>query len=118
MSIRLSEKNIGDNRYYHTFRLGGGSKVTVRTTALSYENLSVIAPTMPDATWLYSSIRIAFDTTSGNLDNEQFATQENGYHWVKLTGYILTKIAPEYIDKKVLSTEGEAQVKQEGNEES
>lgn len=118
MAIRLAEKNIGEDKYIHKFRLANDSVVEVATTQAAYDNLHVVAPTLPSATWLCSSIRIGFDTPSGNLGNEEFATQENGYHWVKLTGYRLLKIDPEYIVRKVLSTEGEAWIKQEGNEES
>ena len=118
MAIRLTERNIGENKYIHKFMRPNGGIITVMTTASSYNDLVHTQPVYPDATWVMSSIRIGFDTPTGDLGNKEFATQANGYHWVKLRGYVMRKIPPEYIVGVTLSPEGAALIETEGNAES
>ena len=94
--MKLIKVNIGANKYVHKFRLEDKTVITEATTKASYDNLKdQIKPTKPDATWFMSSIRIGFDTPSGNLSDGEYATQKNGYHWVKLAGYEMWKVMPE-----------------------
>ena len=108
--MKLKKVAIGENRYVHKFKLANDSIVTVATTKASYDNLATTKPIHTSATWIMSSIRIGFDTPTGNLSDGQYATQDNGYHWVKIPGYAVTKIDPEFINNKNLSPAGEADV--------
>ena len=114
--MRLKEVSIGENRYIHKFKRANGTIVEVLALKDSYDNLAIVQPTLPDYTWISSSIRIGFGNTAGPLDDGKYATQVNGYHWVKLEGYKMKKISPEYIVKSVLSPEGELEVMAEGYE--
>ena len=108
--MKLKKVAIGENRYVHKFELANGSIVEVMALKTSYDNLATIQPTQAQATWKCSSIRIGFDTTSGNLSDGEYATQENGSHWVKIEGYDMVKISPEYIVRNNLSDEGLAKI--------
>ena len=113
--MKLTKVNIGTNRYVHKFKLSDGTIVTENTTKGSYDNLSIKGhprPVKVGATWFMSSIRIGFDTPTGGLSDNQYATQDNGFHWVKLVGHDMVKILPEYIKNSILSKEGEAKVKE------
>jgi hypothetical protein len=57
------------------------------------------------------STRIYFDTPSGELTNGLYATQANGYHWVKIAGYAITKLAPEFIVNNTISQAGIDEIK-------
>ena len=52
----------------------------------------------PSGDAVYSR-NIAFDTPSGELSDGQYATQENGFHWVKIPGYKVIKIHPDMVAK-------------------
>ncbi len=54
-------------------------------------------------TW---SKKIGFATPSKELSNNQYATQVNGHYWVKIQGWTMCKIPPEYISKGILSQAG------------
>ena len=112
--MKLTKVNIGTNRYVHKFKLSNGTVVTESTTKASYDNLSIkdsSRPVKAGATWFMSSIRIGFDTPTGELSDNQYATQDNGFHWVKLVGHDVVKVLPEYIKNDILSKEGEAKIK-------
>ena len=112
--IELTKVNIGTNRYVHKFKLSDGTVVTENTTQESYDNLSVKdspRPVKVGTTWFMSSIRIGFDTPTGELDDNQYATQANGSHWVKLVGYDMEKILPDHVKNGILSEEGQTEVK-------
>ena len=115
--MELTKVDIGDFRYFHKFELEDKTLVTEVTTKETYDNLSATTPTKIDSTYKMSSIRIGFDTPTGELGDGQYATQENGSHWVKLKGYTMIKILPEYIKDDILSNEGIVKVKRTGNEE-
>ena len=108
--MKLIKINIGANIYINKFELVDKTIVTEVTTEEIYESL--LAPTKTDAIWKQSSIRIGFDTPTGKLTDSQYATQENGFHWVKIPGYAVTKINPEFIKDDILTPEGEIDVKE------
>lgn len=110
--MELKKVAIGENIYVHKFELSDKSIITEATTKASYDNLTSIKPIKADSTWFMSSKRIGFDTPTGELSDGEYATQENGSHWVKLTGYDTVKINPEYIKNNILTKEGEAKIKE------
>ena len=110
--MELKKVNIGANRYFHKFKLADDSIVEKITTKESVDNSPVNRPTKTDATWFMSSCRIGFDTPTGELADGEYATQVNGFHWVKIVGYDAVKILPEYIKDNILSKEGEAKIKE------
>jgi len=110
--MKLKQVSIGADRYVNTFELTDKSIVTEDTTKMAYDNLTTIQPTKVDGTWLYSSTKVGFDTPTGELSDGQYATQVNGFHWVKIAGYDMVKILPEYIKSDVLSKDGEAKIKE------
>ena len=110
--MKLQKVNIGANRYVHKFKLADKTIVEETTTKTSYDNLTSTKPTKTDATWFMSSIRIGFDTPTGELSDGEYATQENGFHWVKIPGYDVEKVRPEYIKDNILSKEGETRIKE------
>ena len=94
----LRKVNIGADRYFHKFQLSDGTISYRTTTKEEYGGLNYsVKPTKTDAVWLSSSSRIGFDTPSGELDDGQYATQKNGFDWVKLAGYEMKKLMPEDI---------------------
>lgn len=110
--MKLKKVDIGANRYVHKFKLADKTIVTEIATKETYDNLATTKPTKTDATWAMSSIRIGFDTPTGELSDGEYATQENGFHWVKIAGYDMEKVLPEYIKNDILSKEGEAKIKE------
>lgn len=52
------------------------------------------------------SKQIGFLTPSKELSDKQYATQANGYHWVKIPGYSTVKVFPEHITNNTLSQAG------------
>lgn len=98
-TIKLTKVNIGPFKYYSTFKVDG----VVSAQEVAVVNLD---ETNSDPTWVSSSKCISFATPSGNLSDNQYATQTNGYHWVKIPGYTLIKIFPEHIKNNTLSLAG------------
>ena len=110
--MRLKQVKIGENLYVNKFELSDKTIITEATTKLAYDSLATATPTKTDTKWVASSIRIGFDTPTGELSDGQYATQDNGFHWVKIEGYDMVKILPEYIKNDILSKEGEAKIKE------
>ena len=108
--MKLQKVEIGSNLYVNKFELVDKTIIVEPSTKEVYDNLSVSKPTKVDAVWKMSSIRIGFDTPTGELGDGQYATQENGFHWVKLEGYDMRKINPEYIKDNILLDEGLAKI--------
>jgi len=52
------------------------------------------------------SKRIAFNTLTGKLTDGQYATQVNGFHWVKIPGYKVIKIDPGMVAKNKTTVAG------------
>ena len=116
--MKLKKVNIGANKYVHKFKLADEKVITEFTTKVSYDNLKdQIKPTKPDAAGFMSSIRIGFDTPSGDLSDGDYATQKNGYHWVKLAGYEVWKVMPEDVHNDNLSKAGEKSIKEKAGPE-
>ena len=115
--MKLQKVEIGSNLYVNKFEQVDKTITTEFISKEDYDNLSVSIPTMIDAVWKMSSIRIGFDTLTGELGDGQYATQENGFHWVKLIGYDLIKILPEFIINDILSDEGIEKIKKDSSEE-
>jgi hypothetical protein len=109
-TIKLTKVNIGSNRYYHVFKNNATGYVSeFQTTQASYNALAQYGasrPTKGGSTWVHSFSKIGFDTKTGNLSDNQYATQENGPHWVKIPDYKETKIPNQYIVNDILSEEG------------
>ena len=108
--MRVKKVSIGADRYIHKFKRDNGTIVEVLALQSSYDNLAIVQPTLPDLTWISSSIRIGFDTTNRTLSDGEYATQDNGFHWVKIADCDMVKILPEYISANKLSDEGVAKV--------
>ncbi len=110
--MKLTRVNIGSNKYVNKFEMLDETFVEEITTKEAYDNLSVITPTKTDSVWLSSAIKISFDTPTGELSDGEYATQENGFHWIKILGYAVTKINPEFIKNNILSPAGEIDVEE------
>ena len=109
MPVKLTKVEIGDFRYSYKFRLGNGNIVEVMTIAANFDALlgrDVVVPEYPDATFVGATKHISFDSPPRSLADKEYATQTNGYHWVKIEGYAMIKIAPEYIVSNSLSNAG------------
>src|SRR4030042_5996734 len=98
-TIKLTKVNIGPTRYI-VYQDGVPSEVSAEVFMVvdlegnviyNYEN------------W---NKQIGFTTPSKELSDKQYATQANGYHWVKIAGYSTIKIPPEYITNNILSQAG------------
>ena len=98
-TIKLTKVNIGPERYY------------ARMAGLLQE---IPKPAEGDMTHDYWCQQISFDTPSGFLSDNKYATQANGFHWVKINRYAMTKIVPEFIVNDILSAEGIAEIKRRG----
>ena len=112
--MKLKLVNIVDDRYFHDFRMDSDKTiVAVATTKESIDSLTIsasIMPTLSKATYVWSAAKIGFDTPTGELSDSQYATQVNGFHWVKIPGYAVIKINPEFIKNNILSPAGEADI--------
>jgi len=97
-TIKLTKVNIGPNKIYSTFNIGG--------ELVTQEVMVVPLDGELDPTFVGSATKISFATLSGNLEDNQYATQPNGFHWVKLPGYKMYKIDPGFINKNFLSQTG------------
>jgi len=115
-TIKLTKVSIGSDKHFSTFDTSGGL-VTDEITLSEYTNIFTEIPTKEDGTWRQSSTKISFDTSTGELSDKQYATQENGFHWVKIPDYAVTKIDPKFIDKDLLSADGVADVKERSEAE-
>ena len=73
----------------------------------------VVMPDYPSAAYAGSVKKIGFDSPPRTLADGEYATQENNAHWVKLRGYALIKINPEFIVNDSLSNEGKAHIEME-----
>ncbi len=97
-TIKLTKVNIGPNKTFSTFNIDG----ELVTQEVMYVPLDEeLGPTFVGA-----ATKITFATVSGNLEDNQYATQPNGYHWVKIPGWTTCKIPPEFINKNILSQAG------------
>ena len=95
-TIKLTKVNIGPERYY------------ARQAGLLQEISKPAEGTNPYEFWCQ---QISFDTPSGFLSDNQYATQANGFHWVKINKYEMIKIAPEFIVNDILSNAGIDEIK-------
>ena len=98
-TIKLTKVNIGPTRYI-VYQDGVPSEVST----------SVFMVVDIDGNTIYNysewSKQIGFATPTKTLLDKQYATQENGYHWVKIAGYSTIKIPPEHIVNGTLSQAG------------
>jgi hypothetical protein len=99
--ITLTRVNIAPSKYFATFK-GDSGIVQEEITKSQLDS----TPTKDGYIWLSSSEKIAFDTPTGMLADWQYATQSNGFHWIKIPGYTMIKIDPVYISKNILSQAG------------
>jgi len=113
--MELTKVNIGEDRYFNKFELSDKTNISEATTKEDFD--SPDEPIKEDATLIQSSIKIGFDTSTGELRDGEYATQENGFHWIKISGYAVTKINPEFIKDSILSPEGEVDVKERSEAE-
>jgi len=91
--IALQKVSVAPDKYYS---IKGGIKTEI--TEKEY-NSPIVG----------SEIRskgIAFDTPTGKLSDGQHATQENGFHWVKIAGYEVIKIDPSMVAKSKTTPAG------------
>ena len=102
MAIRLIKVDIAPSKIYSTFNVDG-----VFTTQ---EIMVVPLDGEIDQTWVRSATKITFATLTGKFSDNQYATQANGFHWVKIPNYEVIKINPEFIDKNRLSDVGIAEI--------
>ena len=91
--IALQKVNIAPSRYYS---IVDGVKTEI--TEKEYNS--------PIKEGEVRSINIAFDTPTGELSDGQYASQGNGFHWVKIQGYKLIKIDPDMISKEKTTVAG------------
>ena len=101
-TIKLTKVNIGLSKNVITVKNAQG--VTTQAEMVVDMEGNIIVP--EGSTLISSATKISFSTLSGNLEDNQYATQPNGFHWVKLPGYKMYKIDPEFISKNILSQEG------------
>ena len=109
MPVKLTKVEIGDFRYSYKFRLENGNIVEVMILGVNFDALlgrDVIIPEYPSATFIGATKHIGFDSPPRSLADKEYSTQPNGYHWVKIAGYAMIKIAPEYIVNGTLSNAG------------
>ena len=99
MPVKLTKVNIGPTRYI-VFQDGVPTEVSA--------SVFMVVDMEGNIIYNYSdwSKRIGFVTPSKSLSDKEYATQENGFHWVKLRGYAMIKINPEFITNDTLSQEG------------
>ena len=100
--MNLVKINIAPDKYVSTFKDAEDNIVKEEITEAKYSEPQV----KEDLTWVSSSRKIAFDTPTGELSDSQYATQENGFHWVKIPEYEVIKINPEFIKDNILSQDG------------
>ena len=98
-TIKLTKVNIGPTRYI-VYQDGVPSEVSA--------SVFMVVDMEGKTIYNYSdwSQKIGFSTPSKELSDKQYATQANGYHWVKIAGYATIKIPPEYITNGTLSQAG------------
>src|SRR3989304_407492 len=101
-TIKLTKVNIGPSKNVVTLKDSQG--VSSQAVMVVDMDGNIVVP--EGSTIVSSATKISFSTLSGELSNNEYATQENGFHWVKLAGYTLIKINPEYISKNILSQAG------------
>jgi len=109
MPVKLTKVEIGEFRYSYKFKLSNGNIVEVMVLGVNFDALlgrDVIIPEYPSATFIGATKHIGFDSPPRSLVDKEYATQLNGYHWVKIAGYAMIKIAPEYIVSNSLSNAG------------
>jgi|SRR3972149_10304484 len=106
-TIKLTKVNIGPSKNVVTLKDSQG----VSTQAVMVVDMdgNIVIP--EGSTFVGAATKISFSTLSGELSDNEYATQENGFHWVKIKNYAMTKIAPEYIVGDVLSNEGINEIK-------
>ncbi len=98
-TIKLTKVEIGQPRYI-IYQDGVPSEVSAEVfMVVDMEGNTVYNYD----TW---SKKIGFATLSKELADNQYATQPNGYHWVKIPGWTTCKIPPEFINKNILSQAG------------
>ena len=91
--IALAKVNIAGYKYW--------TSEDGKRTEITEEQFSA----GPTGSVVYSK-RIAFDTPTGELSDGQRATQENGFHWVKISGYVVIKIDPDMVAKDKTTVAG------------
>ena len=97
-TIKLTKVNIGPNKTYITSNIDG--------ELVTQEVMYVPLEEDLDSTFVGSATKITFATITGQLSDNEYATQANGFHWVKMPGYKMYKIDPEFISKNILSQAG------------
>ena len=106
-TIKLTKVNIAADKYFAKFDMVGYISTEEIDPSL-YSSIQI----KDGAIWVSSASKISFDTPTGNLSDNEYATQLNGFHWVKIRGYAMTKIDPGYITNNILSSAGIAEVKE------
>ena len=102
-TIKLTKVNIGPFKNVATFKDGQGVLTSSEVMVVELDG----TPTIPEgSTWIRTGRQITFSTPSGELSDKEYATQANGFHWVKIAGYRMYKIPPEYITNNTLSQAG------------
>ena len=101
-TIKLTKVNIGPSKNVVTLMDSQG----VQSQAVMVVDMdgNIVIP--EGSTFVSSATKISFSTLSGELSNKEYATQANGFHWVKLAGYTMIKIDPQYITNNFLSQAG------------
>jgi len=101
-TIKLTKVNIGPSRNVITLKDSQG--VSSQAEMVVDMDGNIVIP--QGSTLVSSATKISFSTLSKELSDKQYATQPNGFHWVKIPGYKMYKINPEYISKSILSQGG------------
>jgi len=110
--IKLTKVDIVADKYFAKFDTDGSiSKEEIDSTSFDSVQSKV------DAVWLSSARKISFDTPTGQLRDGEYATQLNGFHWVKITGYAVIKVRPGVVTNNALQQKGIEEVKLKSVEE-
>lgn len=103
--ITLQKVNRAADRYYSII-----DGVKTEITEEEYNS--------PPAEGESRSVNIAFDTPTGELSDGQYCTQVNGFHWVKIPGYKVIKISPDFIgETNIITPQGITEIKESSEEE-
>ena len=113
MPVKLTKVNIGPSKNIVTLK----DSLGVSTQAVMVVDMdgNIVIP--EGSTFVGAATKISFSTLSGELSDNEYATQANGFHWVKLPGYTMIKIDPGYISKNTLSQAGVDFVQKESGTE-
>lgn len=103
MEIQLTKITPIGEKFFHIFEMNDGSTQEVETTEENYRQLGIsnpVNPTIENGIWKNSYARIKYSSTTGDIENNQYADNGDGYI-TKIGNYFIQTSKEEITEDKI-----------------